>query len=326
MRRRGFTLIELLVVIAIISVLIALLVVAVQKVRWAAARTQSTNNLKQLALASHSYHDTYKRLPFNGQGTANKAVNDSGSWGYQILPYVDQANAYDSLSGTMPATWTMKMTVFICPMRSRQSILTGTVTSGTNGPQVPFTVSPAGGTYTIPANANAQVWGLPIGTYTYSSIPAGGILITNNHPTLTLPGYYYLLAGTNPASGPASDYALNPWINSSSGSVSSANSRKGLLSITDGTSNTILCGHAYLAISDYPLDTIGNSRQPIFVGGTLGTARNGFGFMQDGIMATDNQWGSSDSAGGLMAMADGTVRMIHYSADLAALIKPDDGK
>jgi prepilin-type N-terminal cleavage/methylation domain-containing protein len=98
-RIRGFTLIELLVVIAIIAILIALLVPAVQKVREAAARTQCTNNLKQLALGTHNFHDQYKRFP---PLLGRKGVNTAGSnpaWGnvhYYIQPFIEQDNLFKS--------------------------------------------------------------------------------------------------------------------------------------------------------------------------------------------------------------------------------------
>ena len=91
--RRGFTLIELLVVIAIIAVLIALLLPAVQQAREAARRTQCKNNLKQIGLAMHNYHDTFKLFPY----AASKASTKNQSGLMLLLPYFDQAPLYNSI-------------------------------------------------------------------------------------------------------------------------------------------------------------------------------------------------------------------------------------
>lgn len=94
--KKGFTLIELLVVIAIIAILIALLLPAVQQAREAARRTQCKNNLKQIGLAIHNYHDVNRAFPF-GWMLGNDF--NASAWGIQILPYLDQAplwNAWDS--------------------------------------------------------------------------------------------------------------------------------------------------------------------------------------------------------------------------------------
>jgi prepilin-type N-terminal cleavage/methylation domain-containing protein len=198
-RSAGFTLIELLVVIAIIAILIALLVPAVQKVREAAARTQSTNNLKQIGLACHSFHDANKRLPFNGSsvpvGLTAYSINaatgsfTSGSWAFQILSFIDQAPAFNMNPMTTPTT---AFPAYMCPGRGRP-------TSGLTAPTCDYALN-----------------------------------VMINSP----------LNGTNttcPATAAVSS--------AQAAAYSAMDARRTLVSITDGTSNTILTGHATIRSS-----------------------------------------------------------------------------
>ncbi len=114
--------------LGVVAILIALLVPAVQKVREAAARTQSTNNLKQIALAAHGFHDANRRLPFNGSDqppqfgnndlvkyskTAIPNTMTSGSWAFQILPFIDQAPMFNAVNRNSAVI------AYMCPGRSR---------------------------------------------------------------------------------------------------------------------------------------------------------------------------------------------------------------
>jgi prepilin-type N-terminal cleavage/methylation domain-containing protein/prepilin-type processing-associated H-X9-DG protein len=138
----GFTLVELLVVIAIIGILIALLLPAVQAAREAARRSQCTNNMKQMALATHNYHDTHKCFP--ALGAAQWTVAGGSRWirysgMIALLPYIEQQPLYDGMmaettpsgpglpspwntgnSTFLNSFWKVKIPAFLCPSDATQ--------------------------------------------------------------------------------------------------------------------------------------------------------------------------------------------------------------
>jgi prepilin-type N-terminal cleavage/methylation domain-containing protein/prepilin-type processing-associated H-X9-DG protein len=123
MRRRGFTLIELLVVIAIIAILIGLLLPAVQKVREAASRAKCMNNLKQIGIALHHYHDATGGLPPSGNITVGSPFT-SYSPHARLLPYVEQSSIYSLVDllaayASQPTVTQQRIALYVCPSERR---------------------------------------------------------------------------------------------------------------------------------------------------------------------------------------------------------------
>ncbi len=235
-KRRAFTLIELLVVIAIIAILIGLLLPAVQKVREAAARMSCSNNLKQLALATHNYHDQTLRLP---PGAANDVApfgqaagaGWGSSWKVYILPFIEQDNIFrqwqfsgnSGYQNTVNADLIRNIT--IKPFRCPSSPVPDTHTASGSGRVIMVT------SYTGIAGSVANVTPAPTPIIAVGCCNGGG-------PTATDNGILY------------------------------AGSKVTLVGITDGTSNTWLIGED----SDHLRDA---NRNPVTAGFSAGVGNSG---------------------------------------------------
>jgi prepilin-type N-terminal cleavage/methylation domain-containing protein/prepilin-type processing-associated H-X9-DG protein len=212
----GFTLIELLVVIAIIGILIALLLPAVQKVRDAAARIKCTNNLKQIGLALHSYHDANKKFPpgyVDGNTDPNSTPdNDLGPgwcWATFILPYIEQDNVYKQINLNKPAGTGVNAAISLQPLVIYQC--------PSDGLQDPFPVYDSNFTSPIAVVAHSNY----VGCNGWEECFNG--------------------AGGNPQPGPGAD-GLPGVFGPGGAGLFYRNSKNTFASITDGTSNTIAAG------------------------------------------------------------------------------------
>jgi prepilin-type N-terminal cleavage/methylation domain-containing protein len=126
-RRKGFTLVELLVVIAIIGILVALLLPAIQAAREASRRSKCLNNLKQVGVGFHNYHDTFRSFPFSGDNgptepnRADPGRTDRFSWPFHILPFMEQQAIYElGLDAANDAQLRRSVVgTYYCPSRRR---------------------------------------------------------------------------------------------------------------------------------------------------------------------------------------------------------------
>ena len=296
-RLRGFTLIELLVVIAIIAVLVALLLPAVQQAREAARRSQCKNNLKQLGLALHNYHETFLQFAPNLSGYygqiagANGADNPwtSGFWRkgsclVRLLPYIDQAPIFNQfnfnstldMETAYPLISTQKLPIFLCPSETSNGASIGV--NASNGQPVAISCY------------SASIGAESMGSATGCTIFLGNVF----------------------NDGPAGDGdTMNP--NSVSGVFARGAWAATIAQISDGTSNTIAFGEVLPNASDHGAQGwVATNSQWFATTGPINypTSSSGSGCNSWSSWNTSNGFKSKHVGGAHFLLCDGSVRFL----------------
>ncbi len=240
-RQRGFTLIELLVVIAIIAILVALLLPAVQQAREAARRTQCKNNLKQIGLALHNYHDTYRVFPPGRTRNTYSGIVDAWytgniAWQPRILPQIEQGNIFQTID------WNM-----------------GQGTSGTDGH--------GGVNGANPSGARRQV----IPAFRCPSDPGSGRV-----PWTTLAGAQ--VSGQTPNAAYASNNYVaavgdTTRLNANPPGLFGQNTKRQMRDISDGSSNTVIVAETVIGFYRIASNDSGNRTLCAAAGKDTNTSR-----------------------------------------------------
>lgn len=320
---KGFTLIELLVVIAIIAILVSLLLPAVQQAREAARRTQCKNNLKQLGLAIHNYHDVARCFP--GNIVESGAGYRNASWLTMILPYVEQSTAYNAMefSGTNFSNQD-------APPNLNWDLVNRLRVPGLN---CPSSVLPT--TRTQNANASTIALGAPDQlTYQVSDYVgmAGGYWLPNT--TTVPPGGVW--------TGYGWDHQVGTIINLGPGA-----SPRRIASLTDGTSNTLAVGeHSSYTIKESDGSRV-DARPSNWAGGAWGNGPgtrawvgwslnvtvpryginyNGPGYGHDIPYGGHTGLRSQHTGGVQVALADGSVRFLSENMSFDTLMALSNGQ
>jgi prepilin-type N-terminal cleavage/methylation domain-containing protein len=321
-RRYGFTLIELLVVIAIIGLLMALLLPAIQRVREAANRMRCANNLSQMAMAAHNFHNDFNIFPgagwdwqsprviINGQPAVSPYQN--WGWAYQILPYLEQQQLFSLPPGQEATILGTPIPTYFCPSRRRPTAInygrtpwnlvaavdqTGTQISPPPGAAFPIAFLDYAASRGV-TGAYTTATGFAYNSPPYGSYDCSGVIIRNG-----LQGGAAWIIRTSSLDG----------------------------GIPDGTSNTVLIGEKYINPANLNKGSDGGDNEGYVSGFDGDTMRAGnVQPLQDrfGVNNT-TAFGSAHPGSFNAVMADRSIRRIRYSVSLDVLVLAcvrDDGQ